>query len=135
MSKLYYTIGEVASLLNENSSTLRFWEKEFPNLRPTKNAKGDRRYTESDIELLRRIQQLTRDAGYTLDGAREQLRHGFKSASIGNQLELTGLSNPTDTASDSNKPTPSNNNDSVRSNVIATLRQVREELVKLSEKF
>lgn len=61
-------------MLGENSSTLRFWEKEFSWLRPVKNGRGDRRYVEGDIELLRRIQFLTREAGYTIDGAREQLR-------------------------------------------------------------
>lgn len=80
MSKLYYTIGEVAALLNESSSTLRFWEKEFQGLRPAKNTRGDRRYVESDVELLRRIQHLTRDEGYTIDGAREQLRREKRSS-------------------------------------------------------
>lgn len=72
--KLYYTITEVAELLQVNSSLLRFWETEFPEIKPTKNAKGTRRYTPSDIDLLRRIKYLTKECGFTLDGAREQLR-------------------------------------------------------------
>lgn len=100
-------------MLHESSSTLRFWEKSFPQLKPVKNSKGDRRYTESDIELLRRIQQLTRDKGFTIEGAREQLRHDRT------QVAATL------------KPQP----DPVREQVIATLRQVRQELVKLSEQI
>lgn len=72
--KLYYTITEVADMLGVNASLLRFWESEFDSLRPAKNKRGVRRYTADDIELLRRIHYLTRDCGYTLEGAREQLR-------------------------------------------------------------
>ena len=110
---MYYTIGEVAALLNENSSTLRFWEKEFPCLRPVKNSRGDRRYVESDLELLRHIQRLTRKEGYTIEGAREQIRRERRQSD----------------------PTPELQADSVREQVIASLCQVREKLVKLSESF
>ena len=72
--KLYYSIGEVATMLGEAPSVLRFWESEFDSLRPVKNRRGVRSYTEHDIDLLRRIHFLTRDCGYTLEGAREQLR-------------------------------------------------------------
>ena len=72
--KLYYSIGEVAEMLGEPQSVLRFWETEFPSLQPVKNKRGVRSYTEHDINLLRRIRHLTRDCGYTLDGVREQLR-------------------------------------------------------------
>ena len=73
-SKLYYTIGEVAEMLGVAPSVLRFWETEFDSLRPVKNKRGTRSYTQHDIDLLRRIPYLTRDCGYTLEGAREQLR-------------------------------------------------------------
>ena len=72
--KLYYSIGEVAEMLNVAPSVLRFWETEFDCIRPTKNRRGSRSYTAHDIELLRRIHYLTRDCGYTLEGAREQMR-------------------------------------------------------------
>ena len=72
--KLYYSIGEVATMLGEAPSVLRFWESEFDSLRPVKNRRGVRSYTEHDIDLLRRIQYLTRQCGYTLEGAREQMR-------------------------------------------------------------
>ncbi|MBQ6069194.1 MAG: MerR family transcriptional regulator [Bacteroidales bacterium] len=72
--KLYYSIGEVSRMLDVKPSLLRFWETEFPSIRPHKNNKGTRYYTPSDIALLRHIYHLTRDCGYTLDGVREQLR-------------------------------------------------------------
>ena len=73
-NKLYHSIGEVDALLGEAPSTLRFWETEFPQIKPVKNSRGSRSYTARDIELLRRIQHLTRQCGYTLEGARDQLR-------------------------------------------------------------
>ncbi len=72
--KLYYSIGEVAEMLEVNTSLLRFWENEFPELRPVKNKRGTRSYTQKDIELLRRIKYLTKDCGMTLEGARQQLK-------------------------------------------------------------
>ena len=72
--KLYHSIGEVSEMLGVNPSLLRFWETEFPALKPHKNKKGTRYYTDADIDLLRQIYHLTRDCGYTLEGARERLR-------------------------------------------------------------
>ena len=72
---LYYSISEVAEMLGVNTSMLRFWETEFPNLRPVKNKKGTRSYRQQDIDLLKRIQYLTKDCGLTLEGARQQLKN------------------------------------------------------------
>ena len=72
--KLYYNISEVAEMLGVNTSLLRYWETEFPELRPAKNKKGTRSYTQKDIDLLRRIHHLTKECGLTLDGARQQLK-------------------------------------------------------------
>ena len=74
MEKLYYSIGEVADMLGEPQSVLRFWETAFDEVHPVKNKRGVRSYTERDIDILRRIRYLTRDCGYTLDGVRDQLR-------------------------------------------------------------
>lgn len=73
--KLYYSITEVSKMLGVNASLLRYWEKEFDCIRPTKNKRGTRSYTEKDIELLKRIQYLTKECGFTLEGTREQLKH------------------------------------------------------------
>lgn len=61
-------------MLGVNTSLLRYWETEFPELRPAKNKKGTRSYTQKDIDLLRRIHYLTKECGLTLDGARQQLK-------------------------------------------------------------
>ncbi|MBR4300666.1 MAG: MerR family transcriptional regulator [Bacteroidales bacterium] len=74
MEKLYYSIGEVAEMLNVAPSLLRFWETEFDCIKPHKNKKGNRYYTLQDIEILRKIYYLTKECGFTLDGAKEQLK-------------------------------------------------------------
>ena len=72
---MYYSIGEVAEMLDVNTSVLRFWESEFKELKPAKNKKGTRSYTQQDIELLKRIHYLTKECGLTLEGARQQLKN------------------------------------------------------------
>ncbi|MCQ2274516.1 MAG: MerR family transcriptional regulator [Bacteroidales bacterium] len=72
--KLYYTIGEVSEMFNINPSVVRFWEKEFPQINPQKGARGVRRYSADSVEVIRRIYHLTRECGFTLNGAKEQLR-------------------------------------------------------------
>src|SRR5512139_4095394 len=72
--KLYYSIGEVADKLGVNPSLIRFWEKEFPEIKPHKTNKGNRLFTVRDISILESIYQLVKVEGYTLSGAREQLK-------------------------------------------------------------
>jgi DNA-binding transcriptional MerR regulator len=74
IEKLYFSIGEVAEMFDVNSSLIRFWEKEFPQLQPRKNNRGNRVYSKKDIELFRKIHHLVKDKGYTLDGAKNALR-------------------------------------------------------------
>lgn len=62
-------------MLKVNPSLIRFWEKEFPALRPQKNRKGNRLFTEADIETLRHIHKLVKEDGFTLQGAREQMKN------------------------------------------------------------
>ena len=68
--KLYYSIGEVAKAFDVNTSLIRYWEQEFPILRPKKNKKGNRYFTPEDIKNLKIIYHLVKEKGYTLDGAR-----------------------------------------------------------------
>lgn len=74
MERLYYSISEVAEQLNVNASLLRFWEKEFPQLKPHKNEKGTRFYTQEDIRLIKQIYYLVREQNLTLEGARHHLK-------------------------------------------------------------
>ena len=73
LTKIYYSIGEVASLFGVSQSLLRYWETEFPVLKPQKNRKGDRRYTQKDVQLVADIYKLVKQEGYTLEGARKAL--------------------------------------------------------------
>ena len=72
--KLYYSIGEVAEMLNETQPTLRFWEKEFGFPKPKTNKKGTRFYTKEDIEDIRTIQYLLRGQKLTISGAKAKLK-------------------------------------------------------------
>ena len=72
--KYYYSIGEVAAMFNVNTSMIRYWEKEFDVLRPRKNKKGNRLFTERDVRYVHVIYQLLKVKGYTLAGAKAALR-------------------------------------------------------------
>ena len=74
IEKVYYTIGEVAELFEVNTSLIRYWEKEFDILKPAKNKKGNRLFTQQDIDNLRIIYHLVKERGFTLQGARDKLR-------------------------------------------------------------
>jgi DNA-binding transcriptional MerR regulator len=66
MKKLYYSIGEISELLNEEQYTLRYWEKEFPIIKPHKNRGGNRVYSPIDFELLSLIHKLLREKNYNI---------------------------------------------------------------------
>ena len=68
--KLYYSIGEVAKAFDVNASLIRYWEQEFPIIKPKKNKKGNRYFTPEDIKNLKMIYHLVKEKGYTLDGAK-----------------------------------------------------------------
>lgn len=72
--KKYFSISEVARMLDVNPSLIRFWESEFELLKPQKNKKGDRRFTQKDIADLKLIYQLVKVKGFTLEGAKEHIR-------------------------------------------------------------
>lgn len=81
LTKLYYSIGEVADLFDVSNSLIRYWESEFKQLKPQKNRKGDRRFTVKDIRVLEQIYTLVKERGFTLDGAKKEMRSGSKSTS------------------------------------------------------
>jgi len=72
-AKRYFTISEASKMFDVNPSLLRFWEEEFSSLQPTKNRKGDRLYTEKNIDQIRLIYHLVKEKGYTLEGARHEI--------------------------------------------------------------
>ena len=72
--KLFFSISEVAQMFDVNESTLRFWEKEFEQIRPRKNGKGTRYYRQEDIDAVRLVYHLVKERGMTLAGARQKLK-------------------------------------------------------------
>jgi len=73
LSKPYYRIGEVAALVGVKPHVIRYWEREFRSIRPTKSAKGHRVYSRRDVETLIRVRELLHEEGYTVAGARKRL--------------------------------------------------------------
>lgn len=73
--KQYYAIGDVAGMFGENISLIRYWENEFDVLKPKKNKKGDRYFRPADVKNLQIIHHLLRERKYTIEGAKEFLKH------------------------------------------------------------
>lgn len=86
MEKLYYSISEVADIFKVNQSNLRFWEKEFKQLKPKRNEKGTRFYTPEDIQIIKQIIYLVNEQKLTLDGAKRKLSQ--KKDVIAKQQEI-----------------------------------------------
>ena len=78
--KLYFRIGEVAKLCEVPAYVLRFWEGEFPQLKPNKGGTGQRLYRRRDVEMALRIKTLLYDEGYTIPGARQAFKAELRSS-------------------------------------------------------
>ena len=74
VKKIYYSMGEVAEMFDVRPSLIRHWESQFACLKPHKNQKGNRMFTESDIEKLKQIYHLVKERGMTLKGAAQVMR-------------------------------------------------------------
>ncbi len=74
LDKLYYSIGEVSEMFDVSRSLLRYWENEFAFLTPRKNRKGDRLFTKENIQQIQIIYNLVKERGFTLDGAKQELK-------------------------------------------------------------
>lgn len=85
-TKLYYTIGEVSKIFDVNASLIRFWEKEFDILQPKKNKKGNRLFTQKDVDNLQIIYHLVKERGYKLDGAKKKLKENKEDTM--NEMEM-----------------------------------------------
>jgi len=77
--KLYFRIGEVSQLCRLPAYVLRFWETEFPQLKPVKSNTGQRMYRRKDVDAVLRIKKLLYEEGFTIAGARQQLRSDLKT--------------------------------------------------------
>lgn len=78
--KRYFSIGELAKAFDVNASLIRFWDKEFDILKPKKNAKGNRMFTQEDVKNLQLIYHLVKERGFTLEGAKTHLKEGQKKS-------------------------------------------------------
>ena len=78
--KLYFRIGEVSDLAHTKPYVLRYWETEFPSLKPTKSATGHRLYRRQDVEMVFEIKRLLYDEGFTIEGARKYLAGNSKES-------------------------------------------------------
>jgi DNA-binding transcriptional MerR regulator len=76
--KMYFSIGELSKAFDVNASMIRFWDKEFDILKPKKNAKGNRQFTQEDVKNLKLIYHLLKERGFTLEGAKTHLKEGQK---------------------------------------------------------
>ncbi|MDO9577254.1 MAG: MerR family transcriptional regulator [Candidatus Cloacimonadales bacterium] len=107
MSKFYYSIGEVCNLLDLKAHVLRYWEKEFVQVKPKKQLGRNRRYTPDDIDLLRKIKYMLYEQRFTIDGVRKKLKEEKVQP---NQMELDF----------------SVDKDEVKKNIIKELKEVKE---------
>ncbi|MCB0707149.1 MAG: MerR family transcriptional regulator [Saprospiraceae bacterium] len=74
LNKRYYSIGEIADMFGVSKSLIRYWEAEFDLLKPHKNSKGERRFTPANIEQFQIIYHLVKERGFTLNGAKQELK-------------------------------------------------------------
>ena len=92
IEKLFYSIGEVASMFNVNTSLIRFWEKEFDIIKPKKNKKGNRLFTKEDIQNFEIIHYLVKEKGMTLKGAQKKMQQN-KNDTVHNYDIIKTLNN------------------------------------------
>lgn len=85
--KMFYSISEVAGMFNVTETLLRYWEKEFPNIKPQKAGRGIRQYTKADIEQVRLVYHLVKERGMTLQGARDMIKRD-KSGDVNRNIEV-----------------------------------------------
>jgi len=90
--KLFYSIGEVAKMFDVNTSLIRFWEKEFDIIKPKKNNKGNRLFTQTDVDHFHIIYHLVKERGFTLQGAKAKLKEN-KDETIDNIEVVKTLQN------------------------------------------
>ncbi len=93
IKKLYYSISEVSKLTQIEQYTLRYWENEFPQLKPSKNRAGNRIYTNQDISLILQIKELLKDKKYTFEGARSILVENNLGKVSESQIYLNSIEN------------------------------------------
>lgn len=93
-NRLYFKIGDVARICELEPYVLRFWETQFPQLKPNKSGTGQRLYRRRDVEMALEIKRLVHGEGYTISGARQALDQGHRKPTQQASLPLPGSDNP-----------------------------------------
>ncbi|MCX7880590.1 MAG: MerR family transcriptional regulator [Ignavibacteria bacterium] len=92
MRKLYYSISEVAEIVGEQQHILRYWEKEFPLLKPKKNRAGNRIYSDKDLEIVKAIKTMLREQKLSVRGTLDELNKMFgKKVNISSEQSKIGF--------------------------------------------
>lgn len=129
--KLYFRIGDVALLCEVPAYVLRFWETEFPQLKPNKGGTGQRLYRKRDVEMALRIKSLLYDQGYTIPGARQVFKNEAKARETSTPFEVPAVMAPTGSASTSGISAVSDGADERAAKIETRLRALREEMQSL----
>ncbi len=127
--KLYFRIGEVAGIVGVEPHVLRYWEREFRSIRPTKSARGQRVYSRRDVENLLRVRELLYTQGFTIAGARKQLQRPGVPVDAAKDVQATeaatdGGNKPPIAAAAEEPPAEPPHEDSLR----GTLASLRDEV-------
>src|SRR5215813_4080755 len=130
-NKLFFRIGEVCKLLNLEPYVLRFWEKEFPTLTPTKGANGRRMYRKKDVEMVITIRHLLYTQGFTIAGAKKVIAAGGAEIPASEALRLKA---PAETDHKVTKPTKSSPLDVSPEKLAQVKRDLREILTVLNRR-
>ena len=127
--KLYFRIGEVAGIVGVEPHVLRYWEREFRSIRPTKSARGQRVYSRRDVEKLLRVKDLLKNQGFTIAGARKRL----------SEPAAAGVSEPAPSASEpaagASEPAEPVDPDPGAKNMRKVLLGLRHELMNMLEEI
>ncbi len=127
--KLYFRIGDVARLCEVPSYVLRFWETEFPQLKPNKGGTGQRLYRKRDVEMALRIKSLLYDQGYTIPGARQVFKNETKPREAVTPFEPVPIAASTPALLPVEPPAAGPNTD--KAPIEARLRALRKEMQQL----
>lgn len=127
--KLYFRIGDVARLCEVPAYVLRFWETEFPHLKPNKGGTGQRLYRKRDVEMALRIKSLLYDQGYTIPGARQVFKNEAKARENVTPFEAA----PAALASPAPASAPSDSANDRTAKIESRLRALRKEMQSLME--
>lgn len=92
-NKLYFRIGEVSDIVGVKPYVLRYWETEFPDIRPSKSKSGQRLYKRRDVEMLLMVKELLYDKRFTIDGAKQRLREQGRDVHVIAPREVTATGN------------------------------------------